>query len=72
MIVDYLGKQYIIELKIWRGAVYHQKGEKQLTDYLTLYHLNRGYLLTFNFNKNKHTGIQEISRNGKTIVEVTV
>ena len=34
MIVDYLGEQYIVELKIWRGAGYNEKGEKQLADYI--------------------------------------
>ena len=28
VIIDYLGKQYILELKIWRGERYHEKGEK--------------------------------------------
>ena len=30
VIVDYLGKQYVIELKIWRGNEYNKRGEKQL------------------------------------------
>ena len=29
IIVDYLGKQYVIELKIWRGDEYNKRGEKQ-------------------------------------------
>ena len=29
VIVDYLGKQYVIELKIWRGNEYNKRGEKQ-------------------------------------------
>lgn len=53
IIIDYLGKQYIIELKIWHGKVYSEKGEAQLAEYLTLYKQKKGYLLTFNFNKNK-------------------
>ena len=34
VIVDYLGKQYVIELKIWRGNEYNKRGEKQLAEYL--------------------------------------
>ena len=30
VIVDYLGKLYVIELKIWRGNEYNKRGEKQL------------------------------------------
>lgn len=72
IIVDYHGKQFVIELKIWHGSEYNQRGEKQLFEYLDDYHANTGYLLSFNFNKNKKTGIQEISRYGKHIMEVVV
>ena len=59
IIIDYQGNQYIIEMKIWRGEEYNQRGEEQLTEYLEYYHLNKGYLLSFNFNKNKTTGIKK-------------
>lgn len=72
IIVDYQGKQFIIELKIWHGSEYHQRGEKQLFEYLDYYGVDTGYLLSFNFNKNKKTGIQEIVREGKRILEVAV
>lgn len=58
--MDYLGKQYVIELKIWRGNEYNKRGEKQLAEYLEYYHLEKGYLLSFNFNKNKKTGLKEV------------
>ena len=38
VIVDYLGKQYIIELKIWHGEEYNRRGVEQLGDYLDAYH----------------------------------
>ncbi|MCI8742793.1 MAG: AAA family ATPase [Lachnospiraceae bacterium] len=72
IIIDYQGKQFIIELKIWHGNEYHQRGEKQLFEYLDYYGVDTGYLLSFNFNKNKKTGIQEITQNGKRILEVVV
>ena len=37
IIVDYLGEQFIVELKIWHGSEYNERGEKQLTDYLDYY-----------------------------------
>ena len=58
--MDYLGKQYVIELKIWRGNEYNKRGEKQLAEYLEYYHLEKGYLLSFNFNKNKKIGLKEV------------
>lgn len=72
VIVDYLGKQYIVELKIWHGDEYNTRGEQQLSDYLDFYHIGKGYLLSFNFNKNKQIGMQTIRLGDKTIVEAVV
>lgn len=72
VIVDYLGKQYIIELKIWHGDEYNTQGEKQLSEYLDYYHIDKGYLLSFNFNKNKQSGMHTIELNGRKIVEAVV
>ncbi|MBQ3566931.1 MAG: ATP-binding protein [Oscillospiraceae bacterium] len=69
IIVDYCGKQYIIELKIWRGDEYNTQGEQQLCEYLDYYHIDTGYLLSFNFNKNKQTGMHTHNINGRTIIE---
>lgn len=46
--------------------------ERQLLSYLDDYRLDMGYLLSFNFNKNKQTGIHEIVPDGKKILEVVV
>ena len=72
IIVDYKGEQIIIEMKIWHGNEYNRRGEAQLFEYLNFYHKDKGYLLSFNFNKKKKCGIQEIVYRGKTIVEVVV
>lgn len=72
VIVDYSGEQFIIELKIWHGNEYNERGERQLADYLEYYHKDKGYMLSFNFNKNKKTGINEIRLGNKTIVEAVV
>ena len=37
VIVDYKGKRFIIELKIWRGNEYNTRGEQQLFEYLEFY-----------------------------------
>jgi len=72
VIVDYLGEQFIIEMKIWHGNEYNKRGEEQLTEYLDYYHLEKGYMLSFNFNKEKETGVKEIKIGNKTIVEAVV
>ncbi len=72
VIADYLGQQFIIELKIWHGNEYNERGEQQLASYLDAYHQEQGYLIRFNFNKKKEVGVKEYLLHGKRIVEATV
>lgn len=72
VIVDYRGEQFVIELKIWRGNEYHTRGEAQLSEYLAHYSLNKGYMISFNFNKNKRIGISELAVGDKTLIEAVV
>lgn len=72
IIVDYRGEQYVIELKIWHGEKYNRCGEEQLVDYLDAYHKDKGYLVSFNFNKKKQIGVREIVVGGKTLIEAVV
>lgn len=54
------------------GRVHKEQGEKQLCNYLKHYHLKKGYLLSFNFNKKKEIGIKTIMIGDKMIVEGVV
>ena len=72
VIIDYKGQQFIVEMKIWRGEEYSRRGEMKLAGYLGDYRLDKGYLLSFNFNKNKVVGTRSICCGGKTILETTV
>ena len=72
VIIDYRGEQSIIELKIWCGNAYNERGERQLMDYLDYYHLKKGYMLSFNFNKKKEIGVKRIVIGGKVLVEAVV
>ncbi len=72
VVVDYAGEQFIIELKIWRGNEYNERGEQQLGEYLDYFHKQKGYLLSFNFNKKKEPGVRTITWENKTIVEAVV
>jgi hypothetical protein len=72
VIIDYLGQQYIIELKIWHGEEYNARGEQQLLEYLDCYHLDKGYMLSFNFNKKKEIGVKEIPVRNKILIEAVV
>lgn len=72
VIVDYLGKQHIIELKIWHGDRYNEEGEKQILEYLDYWNLDTGYMLSFNFNRNKQIGVKRIGIGEKVLYEGTV
>lgn len=72
VIVDYRGEQYVIEMKIWHGAEYNNRGEKQLVQYLDDYHQNKGYMISFNFNKKKQIDVYEIVVGDKTLIEAVV
>lgn len=72
VVVDYRGEQFVIELKIYHGNEYNRRGEQQLVDYLESYHLEKGYMLSFNFNKKKTVGVSTVHCSGKTIVEAVV
>ena len=72
VIIDYLGQQYIIELKIWRGERYNAEGEKQISEYLDYWNLDTGYMLSFNFNKKKEQGLKRVEIGDKVLFEATV
>ena len=73
VVIDYLGKQYVIELKIWRGNAYNERGEEQLCRYLEYFDLQEGYLLSFCFNKTKKSGLlPPVELNGRTLIEAIV
>ena len=72
LVIYYMGEQNVIELKIWRGNAYNERGEEQLSNYLEYFHLTRGYMLSFNFNKKKEIGVKEIKIGNKTLIEAVV
>ena len=72
IVIDYLGERFVVELKIWRGEAYHEKGEQQLANYLDYYHLDKGYMLTYSFNKSKNTSLTTKTIQDKTLIEAFV
>ena len=72
VIVDYKSQRFVIEMKLWKGNAYNERGERQLFEYLDFYGEDTGYLLSFNFNKKKRTGIREVLFEEKKIVEIVV
>lgn len=72
MVVDYRGEQFVVELKIWYGNEYNERGEKQLLGYLDYFHQKIGYMLSFNFNKKKAVGIKKLRIEDKILIEAVV
>jgi hypothetical protein len=73
LIVTYGQQEFIIELKIWRGDKYEESGRDQLAAYLETRHAEEGYLVTFDFSKNKQTvEPQWIEWNSKRIFEAVI
>jgi len=59
IVVTFLEEQFVVELKIWRGAKLHEEGKQQLKRYMQSMSINKGYMLIINKNLNK-TFKQEI------------
>ena len=70
LVVTYGKEEFIVELKIWRGDKYEERGRDQLADYKT-----EGYLITFDFSKAKDRHDAEpqwTEHRGKRIFEVVI
>jgi hypothetical protein len=72
MIITFNKKEYILELKLWYGQQYHEEGLKQLASYLESRNQTTGYLVAFNFNKNKEFTNRWNEVEGKKIFQVIV
>ena len=72
VVVDYRGEQFVVEMKIWRGNEYNERGERQLVEYLEYFRQEKGYMLSFNFNRKKEIGVKTITVGEKEIVEAVV
>ncbi len=72
IVITYRNLRYVLELKIWRGDKYHREGLKQLSGYLDTYSLRQGYLLIYDFNKNKEYRQEQIVFEDKHIFAVWV
>ena len=74
IIVNYHGKEYVIELKLWYGIEYEISGRDQIARYIAARNLSEGYLVTFSFLKNKvvQEEPQWIEHEGKRIYEAVI
>lgn len=73
LVVTYDKQEFIVELKIWHGDKYEEKGRDQLSGYLATRGMDEGYLVTFDFSKNKvESEPHWIEHNGKRLFEAII
>ena len=74
IVITYLNQKYVMELKVWRGQEAHEKGIRQIKDYTDRVGVDRGYVIIYDFNKNKQLEWQQdrINVDGKEIFMVRV
>lgn len=74
IVVVYGGEEHIIELKVWRGAQYRDKGIRQLERYLDSRNAVTGYMVSFSFRKDNEgrSGWMTEDETTKKIYEVVV
>ncbi|MCL2158455.1 MAG: AAA-like domain-containing protein [Oscillospiraceae bacterium] len=72
--VQYKSEQFVLELKLWHGEKKHEEAYGQLCDYLEAKGADEGYLLTFDFRKekNKESKAKWVEHRGKRIFDVIV
>lgn len=58
LLITHKGRKYIVETKIWRGSVRYQAGKKQLTAYLKLENVVRGYYVVFDHRRNPEPSVE--------------
>ena len=54
VVVDVGRDQFIIELKLWKGEAARDRAYEQLLGYMDSKKADKGYLLTFDFRKEKN------------------
>lgn len=70
--VFYGNDEFIVELKIWHGVKYEEKGYDQLVDYLEARQVKKGYLLSFCENSKRPQADRIFKHRGHDICEVIV
>ena len=67
LLITHNQRKYIVETKIWRGAVHYQAGKKQLAAYLKLEGAVAGYYVVFDHRQNPGPRIET-----ETVDDVTI
>ncbi|MBF0224812.1 MAG: AAA family ATPase [Desulfobacterales bacterium] len=72
VVVTYLERSYVVELKVWHGSEAHAKGILQLKDYIDRVDVNEGYLIIYDFRGKKEWKQERIIVENKEIFMIWV
>lgn len=69
VVIHWLGRRYVVELKVWRGDRYNEAGERQVAGYLDFFGLDVGYMLSFGFRKSSRPGVRRVRVGDRILYE---
>lgn len=72
IVVDYNKEQFILELKVWHGKKYKEEAYSQLIEYITGKNASAGYLLTFDFRRDRQPCARWVEIGNKRIFDIVV
>lgn len=67
LIITYNQEKYIVETKIWRGAVRYQAGKRQLAVYIKLEGAREGYYVVFDHRRDPEPRVETETVDGVQI-----
>jgi len=53
IVVTFFNEKFVVELKLWNGEAYHQKGKQQLKKYMQTLSIKKGYMLILDRSRKK-------------------
>jgi len=59
LVVVFKNQKIVVEMKLWRGDSYYQRGVEQLLDYIDRENVDTGYLLIMDKSRSKNFAIDE-------------
>lgn len=72
VVITFGAQKFVVELKIWNGRKYEEKGLEQLAEYLEIQKLDAGYMIVYNFNSDKKYTAGWVEIKGRKIFELIV
>ncbi len=72
VVITYGAHRYLVELKIWRGQDYHERGLAQLKAYMDSLGMKEGYLVIFDAKKEHQNRSQWQEIEGKKVFAVWI